>query len=103
VGLSDGEIDHLLHNDIERAAADIEREMPWATRLDPVRFRVLVNMAFNMGMGRLNTFQHFLQALEAGRYELAAAEMLHSKWAAQVGPRAERLEKMMRTGVADAE
>lgn len=102
VGLTDEEIDHLLHNDIERTAADLHREMPWTERLDDVRYRVLVNMAFNMGISRLHTFVHFLAACEAGRYHEAAAEMLNSKWHdVDVGVRAERLARMMETGHAD--
>jgi lysozyme len=39
-----------------------------------------------------------LAALEQGDYETAAKEMLDSKWARQVGDRANRLAKMMEDG-----
>lgn len=64
-----------------------------------VRYDVLVNMAFNMGIGGLLAFKKMLAAYKAGDWETAATEMLDSKWAEQVGPRAERLAKQMREGV----
>jgi lysozyme len=39
-----------------------------------------------------------LAALEAGDYAQAAVEMMDSRWARQVGSRAEKLKKMMETG-----
>ena len=98
VGISRGEAYFLLHNDVERAVADVDKWLPWWTGLDEPRQRVLVNMAFNLGIKRLLGFQRFLAAAQAGRYEDAATEMLASAWAGQVGPRAQRLAAMMRGG-----
>jgi lysozyme len=66
-------------------------------RLEEVRQRVLVNMAFNLG-SRLKGFTRFLNAVRLGNYPHAAIEMMDSKWAAQVGPRAERLRDLMLKG-----
>jgi lysozyme len=65
--------------------------------LGDVRERVLIDMAFNLGHG-LETFVKFLAAVKAGQWQEAAIEMLQSKWAEQVGRRAERLAAMMETG-----
>jgi lysozyme len=75
-----------------------DRTLPWWRNLSPVRQRVLVNMAFNLGMVGLLTFKNTLGAMQNGSYAAAAAGMLSSKWATQVGVRAERLADMMRTG-----
>jgi lysozyme len=56
-------------------------------------------MTFNMGIGRVLGFAAFLGALERGDYEMAAREMLASRWATQVGNRAVELAEIMRTGV----
>ena len=70
---------------------------PWRGLTD-VRQRVLVNMAFNMGQSRLGGFRKMWAAIRAQDYEEAAVQMLDSKWAGQVGPRAPRLADMMREG-----
>jgi lysozyme len=100
VGISDDECTALLQNDIAKVLAQLDRSLPWWRKLDPVRQRVLVNMAFNMGMTGLLTFKNTLAAVQSGSYAAAAAGMLASKWATQVGARAERLADMMRTGAA---
>jgi lysozyme len=98
VGISDDECTMMLQNDIGRTTAALDRSLPWWRALDPVRQRVIVNMAFNMGMVGLLTFKNTLAAMQSGSYAAAAAGMLSSKWAVQVGARAERLADMMRTG-----
>jgi lysozyme len=62
---------------------------------------VLVNMAFNLGPTRLKGFKKFIAAFDAKDWDGAVIEMLDSKWAKQVGARAIRLAKMVRTGVAE--
>lgn len=97
VGISDAECDTLLSNDIDRTVAWLDRNLPWWRQLDPVRQRVVVNMAFNM-QGGLLTFTNTLAAMKRGDYAAAADGMLASKWAGQVGARATRLAAMMRSG-----
>lgn len=72
--------------------------LPWVTKLDPVRYNVLVDMAYNLGISRLLQFKNTLSSIKRGDYDLAASQMLQSKWATQVKGRAIRLSKMMRTG-----
>lgn len=100
VGITDDECTTLLQNDVVRTVAALDKSLPWWRNLDPVRQRVVVNMAFNLGMAGLLTFKNTLAAMRGGSYAAAAAGMLASKWATQVGARAERLADMMRTGVA---
>ena len=103
-GLSNDEIDYLLSNDIKRTTADLDKHLPWWRKLSPVRQRVMINMAFNLGIGSaakgtgLLGFKNTLAMIEAGRWDAAAAGMLNSKWAKQVGDRAVRLSKMMKEG-----
>ena len=52
---------------------------------------VLLNMMFNMGMTRLRGFKKMLSALSEGNYAEMAVQMMDSRWATQVGPRATRL------------
>lgn len=99
VGISEDEARYLLGNDVARACADLDRFLPFWRNLGPVRQRVLANMAFNMGIGRLQTFKFTLLMIEKGEWEKAAEGMRASLWARQVGPRAVRLAEMMRTGL----
>ena len=98
VGLSDDEIDLMLRNDIARAEAALDRKHAWWRSLDPVRQKVMVDMMFNLGPGKLAEFTSTLGEIARGEYAAAAARMLRSKWASQVGTRAKRLALMMRTG-----
>lgn len=100
VGLSHAEIDLLFDNDIERTIAGV-RQVPAFIWLegDDVRQRVLINMAFNLGLGGLLGFKETLLAIERGDYGAAADRMLLSKWADQVGSRAHELATMMRSGL----
>ncbi|MBU9359756.1 glycoside hydrolase family protein [Burkholderia multivorans] len=96
-GFRDNEIDLMYQNDIAETEAWLDRNLPWWRSLDPVRQRVLMNMAFNM-QGRLLTFVNTLAAIQRGDYAVAADGMLNSLWAKQVGARATRLASMMRSG-----
>tara|TARA_R100000664_G_C2710117_1_gene107247 strand:+ start:34 stop:459 length:426 start_codon:yes stop_codon:yes gene_type:complete len=97
-GLSDDEIELMLANDIRDFQEEVESAFPWWSDLDDVRQRVVVDMAFNMGLGSLSKFVNTLAHIENGRYEEASVEMLDSKWARQVGDRANVLSDMMKTG-----
>lgn len=98
VGISREEAYLLLEHDIQRTIDDVSSSLPWVNSLDPVRQRVLLDMAFNLGIDKLLKFQKTLSAALAGNYELAANQMLASRWADQVGDRARTLAQMMRDG-----
>lgn len=72
---------------------------PWIASLDPVRRDVLYEMAFNLGVAKLQKFKNTLSAVRRGDYEAASAGMLASLWATQTGSRAQRLAKAMKIGV----
>ena len=98
VGISESESDFLLANDIDNCVSELERTFNWYSNLSDVRKRVMINMCFNLGLSRLLNFKKFLSAIEAADWEEAGVQMLDSKWARQVGPRATRLKDMMVEG-----
>lgn len=98
VGISQIEAAYLLDADIRRTADALDISLPWWRTLDEVRQRVVLNLAFNMGVNNLMGFKNTLAAMQAGKYEDAAAGMLASKWAKQTGQRAIRLAAMMAKG-----
>lgn len=103
--LTDSQVDQLLESDLDSVYADLDRNLSWWRALDDVRQRVVCNMCFNMGIGRLLGFTKMLAAARTANYSTAAVEMLDSKWATDVGVgtaakpgRALRLANMMRDG-----
>lgn len=95
---SEDEIQLMLSNDITQAIKDVRQLVPGYDQLDDVRQEVLTNMSFNLGYTRLAGFKKFLAAVNASEFAEASLEMLDSKWAKQVGERAQRLSKAMRMG-----
>jgi lysozyme len=98
-GISQAEAAYLLSNDIDRVARDLDGKVPCYMGLDDVRQRVLVNMAFNLGVAGLLEFRQMLDAVAARNWDAAGKAMEDSRWAVQVGQRAVRLVSMMRSGV----
>ena len=96
-GISHHEAMMLLRNDIEEITGQLERHS-WYVALGPVRRKVLIDMAFNLGVQGLSKFRKMIEALKRADYEAAADEMVNSRWYRQVGERGRRLERMMRTG-----
>lgn len=87
----------ILQEQILETLAECER-LPWFHNLSTVRKGVIINMIFNIGMGRFLGFQKTIGFIKAGMFGKAALEMLDSKWARQVGRRADRLSAEMREG-----
>lgn len=98
VGISEEESAFLLANDIAKVEKQLDEKIPWWRRLTINRQRVLVNMAFNMGIFGLLGFKNTLAFVQMGDYSRAADNMLLSKWAKQVKGRAVRLAELMRSG-----
>lgn len=97
-GLTPAESQYLLSNDIDSVTLGCHQAWTWFNNLDEVRQRVIVNMAFNMGINGVHGFPAMIAAITAKDYDKAAFEMENSAWFGQVGQRAVRLVKMMRTG-----
>lgn len=93
-GISPDEADQLLEHDISGTINDLLQAMPWVEFLDAPRFRVLVDIGFNAGIGGLMRFHKMLAAVQKRDYETAAKEVI----ASQLAPaRAERLAALMRS------
>jgi len=97
-GITDATALQMLDEDIAHSERDLDHLFPVWRELTPLRQMVLLNMVFNMGRKRLAGFKKMWAAVQAGNYKKAAAEMLDSKWAAQVGPRAAELAEWMEKG-----
>lgn len=99
VGISQDEAEMFLTHDLEKVESDLRMRWPPFVKLDPIRQDVLRDMCFNNGIGGLLLFNHMLAACARGDYTTAALEMRNSRWASQVGHRAEKLAVEMESGV----
>ena len=101
-GLSDAEIDLLKANDIARIKDELDQRLPWWRKLDPVRQRVIQNLAFNLGTpGLIEKWPNTVALIQRGDYAGAARAMRgNGVWLRQVKDRGRRLATMMETGLA---
>lgn len=97
-GITEDEARFLCQNDVDIVEQELTRKFPFIVGFGDVRIRVLLDMAFNLGVPRLSAFSNMWAALEEGDFKQAAVEMLDSRWARQVGRRATNLSQMMETG-----
>ena len=62
------------------------------------RVDALTDMVYNLGIGRFKRFKRMIRSLKNQRWQQAAKEALKSKWATQVGKRANRIAETLKTG-----
>lgn len=96
-GVSKAEANEMLLSDL----CEVDEQLASAGLLDGLndaRKAVLLNMAFQMGFSGLLKFKNMLIAVRSHQYEIAAKEMLDSRWAMQTSSRAKELSDQMLTG-----
>lgn len=97
-GISEDEANYLLANDVKEVEDGLKAALPWFSGLDDARQGVLINMGFNLGLAGLLQFHNALHWMEASDWGSAAQEILSSRWATQVGARAQRLAEQLQSG-----
>lgn len=73
-------------------------QLPGFNELDPIRQAALIDMTFNMGPSKVKKFTGMLSALKRKDYDAAADSVLNSRYASQVGARAQRVAELIRSG-----
>lgn len=114
-------LERLYEEDCAKVFDQLDRYFSWWPKLGAPRAAALFDMVFNMGAGTppkcdsqgrkissgngVRSFVNTLQHMQNGNYAAAAAGMMASKWARQVGDgpggrfdRAEAMSKQMETG-----
>lgn len=95
-GITHAEAMAMLDKDIADATNDCLHAFPWFADLTQERQWVIISMVFNVGLAGVKKFVRMLGYLELGDYDGAAREMHESRWAKQVGIRADELIVMMK-------
>ena len=90
--------DELLTKDFNNVLKECEERFHnnWIDWPEEVKL-IIGNMAFNLGLPRLEKFQLMLKAINKEDYVEASKEGLDSKWADQVYNRARRLMDRLRS------
>ena len=97
-GITKEQAYYLAENDIKIVEEEVCKAHPCVVELDEIRQRVIIDMAFNIGVPRLNKFVKMWKAIDEQDFAEAKVQMLDSRWANQVGNRAVRLSNAMETG-----
>jgi lysozyme len=95
-----GAIDALFEQDLKNAI-DGARAIwgnDWET-FSEHRQLALVNLVFNLGESKFREFYKTIKLIDAGEWAGAAANLLNTKYAKQVGLRAERVALMLEADV----
>jgi len=95
--ISEPESEVILRMRVDSLRADL-MQADLFRGLSDNRQKVLLNMAFNLGLTGLYRFKKMWLALMENDYTKASQEMMASNWAVQVGKRADRLAKIMKEG-----
>jgi len=98
-GISRAESMILLANDVSEVIDWLRKDYWWFDSLDAVRQEVIINMGFNLGRKGFSGFKKTIGYISDGKFDQAAAEMLNSLWADQVGYRAQELARAMASGI----
>ncbi len=88
VRLTEAQAQLLFDGDFQQACEIAGELVPSFDSLSDNQKSALVDMAFNLGIGRMSGFHDMLKAIEDKDWPAAAKAMLDSKWAGQVGQRA---------------
>lgn len=97
-GISYTDAETLLMQDIMLAKTKASKAFPWMLGLDDVRQSVIYEAVFQLGLAGVEKFKKMISAIRDKNWEVAAAEMLNSKWHEQTPSRVEELADLMLNG-----
>jgi len=88
----------ILRTDIDICLKDLKKLGFWYY-LDSERQYALLDMCFQLGWFGLSRFRNMLEAIRVKNFDRAAKECLNSNYAKQTPKRAQRIAKLIRSGV----
>ena len=89
-------VHETFESDIEGVLSDCSKLYSDFEDLPEEAQRVIANMMFNMGYTRLSKFKNMKLSVDDRNWDIAADEMVDSRWYYQVPNRAKRLVERMR-------
>lgn len=97
-GITDEEAAYLCRDDINSVCNQLDHHISWWSSKPFYVKRVLIGMAFNMGIYGLLDFHHMLSAFKQNDYREAIRQMKNSKWFTEVGSRGTDLVNIIKQG-----
>ena len=94
--VSNDRVIEAFEADLVGVMSDCERLYPDFGDLPEEAQQVIANMMFNMGRPRLSKFKGMKRGVDARDWNIAADEMIDSRWYRQVTNRADRLVQRIR-------
>ena len=88
----------ILRNDINLCLKNLQKLGFWYY-LDKERQYALLDMCFQLGWQGLSRFRNMLEAIRVKNFDRAAKECLNSNYAKQTPKRAQRIAKLIKSGV----
>ena len=98
-GITRAEAFMMARTNVEEEIQNLLLSDAYITLMDPVRQAAVIDLAYNLGISKWRQFRRTRDHLAAGEYELAAEDLMDSKWFRQVGLRGPRIVKMIVTGL----
>jgi len=98
-GITRAEAFMMARTNVEEEIQNLLLSDSYITLMDPVRQAAVIDLAYNLGISKWRQFRRTRDHLAAGEYELAAEDLMDSKWFRQVGLRGPRIVKMIVTGL----
>ncbi|RLE52076.1 MAG: lysozyme [Candidatus Methanomethylicota archaeon] len=88
----------MLEEDLQEAERSLFAAFPAYQMLSQPRIDALIDLTFNIGITKFKRFGYLHKALAMQDFETAAAELMDSKYARQVGNRAKINRDLILTG-----
>ena len=96
-GISEETAMQMLDEDINIVLSELQKAVPGFSDFDKIIQESLVDLAFNMGTPTLLKFKATLAALKGQHMCIASRELLDSRYARQVGQRAQTIADNIRS------
>ena len=89
--------EEILLRKVESLISRVRKKFNWLDTVPPAVQGVLVEMSYQMGLSGVSKFKKALHAMQMFQWNVAADELLDSRWANQTPNRAKELSDIIRS------
>lgn len=99
--LNSKQMEKLLLKDLNSSKENAQKIISNFNTLPKDVQGVIVEMIFNLGIGKFRQFKNFIKLIKERNFKKASVEMMNSLWAKQVGDRAKTLSNIIKNSKDD--